>query len=52
MRYSKLFGKPRKVSKEYESVNATLLIKGGFVDQVMAGVYNYLPLGRLFLNPP
>jgi prolyl-tRNA synthetase len=45
MRYSKLFGKTNRTAKEYESVNATLLIKGGFIDQVMSGVYTYLPLG-------
>jgi prolyl-tRNA synthetase len=45
MRYTKLFGKTNKNSKEYDSVNATYLIKGGFIDQTMAGVYSYLPLG-------
>ena len=45
MLYSELFGKTRKSSKEYSSKNATYLIKGGFIDQTMAGVYTYLPLG-------
>lgn len=50
MLYSKLFGKTKKNSKVYDSVNATYLIKGGFIDQVMAGVYTYLPLGLRVLN--
>lgn len=50
MKYSQLYTKTLKVAKEYESVNATLLIKGGFIDQTMAGVYSYLPLGLRVLN--
>lgn len=50
MLYSKLFGKTKKDSKKYDSANATFLIKGGFIDQVMAGVYSYLPLGLRILN--
>jgi len=50
MRYTELFGKTNKNSKGYDSVNATLLIKGGFVDQTMAGVYSYLPLGQRVLS--
>ncbi|MBI5127099.1 proline--tRNA ligase [Candidatus Roizmanbacteria bacterium] len=50
MLYSKFFGKTKKSSKEYDSVNATLLIKGGFIDQVMAGTYTYLTLGLRVLN--
>ena len=50
MLYSKLFGKTNKKSKEYNSVNATLLQKGGFIDMVMAGVYTYLPLGLKVLT--
>ncbi|MBW7960640.1 proline--tRNA ligase [Patescibacteria group bacterium] len=49
MLYSKLFGKTKKSSKTYDSINATLLIKGGFIDQVMAGTYTYLPLGKKVL---
>lgn len=45
MRYSKLFTKTQKTAKEYDSKNASLLIKAGFIDQVMAGVYSFLPLG-------
>ncbi|MDD5251736.1 MAG: His/Gly/Thr/Pro-type tRNA ligase C-terminal domain-containing protein [Patescibacteria group bacterium] len=46
MRYSKLLGKTSKTAPhDAESVNARLLVQGGFVDQLMAGVYTYLPLG-------
>jgi prolyl-tRNA synthetase len=51
MRYSLLFGKTIKnVSADLESRNAQLLIKGGFVDQLTAGVYTYLPLGLRVLE--
>lgn len=50
MLYSKIFGKTKKDSKQFDSANATFLIKGGFIDQVMAGVYTYLPLGLKVLN--
>lgn len=45
MRYSQSFVKTNKNAKDFDSMNATLLIKAGFVDQLMAGVYSYLPLG-------
>ncbi len=46
MRYSQLFTKTSKtVPSDAESVNARLLTQAGFVDQVMAGVYSWLPLG-------
>ncbi len=50
MLYSKLFGKTNKTTKEKTSVNATLLEKGGFIDQVMSGVYTFLPLGLRVLT--
>lgn len=50
MLYSKIFGKTKKDSKKYDSANATYLIKGGFIDQVMAGTYTYLSLGLRVLN--
>jgi prolyl-tRNA synthetase len=51
MLYSKQFGKTiRDVSSEETSLNARLLIKGGFIRREMAGVYNYLPLGLRVLN--
>jgi len=51
MRYSLLFGKTRKeVSKDEISLNAQLLIRGGFVDKLAAGIYTYLPLGLRVLK--
>lgn len=50
MRYSKLFAKTNKSAKQYDSLNATLLQKAGFVEQLMAGVYSYLPLGSRVLS--
>lgn len=46
MRYSKLFGKTVKtVPAEVEAVSNKLLLKGGFIDQLSAGIYSFLPLG-------
>ena len=46
MYQSSLISKTRKqISQAEESLNAQILIKAGFIDQVMAGVYAYLPLG-------
>lgn len=46
MRYSKLFGKTTKSAPhDADSPNARLLTQAGFVSQLMAGVYSYLPLG-------
>ncbi len=50
MRYSQLLIKTNKEAKTYDSVNATLLQKGCFIDQTMAGVYTFLPLGWRVLN--
>jgi len=51
MRQSLLFTKTKKeVSKEEESVNARLLIKAGFIDKIMAGVFTFLPLGLIVLK--
>ena len=46
MRQSQLFGKTRKdINREEQSVNAELLIRAGFIEKQLAGVYNFLPLG-------
>lgn len=46
MRQSKLFTKTRKDAPSDEvSKNAQLLIRAGFINKEMAGVYDYLPLG-------
>lgn len=51
MRYSKLFGKTRRdAPKDIESVNGQLLYRAGFVDQVGAGIYTWLPLGLRVLR--
>lgn len=51
MLYSKLFGKTSKSAPhDADSVNAKFLAQGGFVDQVMAGVYTWLPLGLRVLR--
>ncbi len=51
MYQSQLFTKTRKEApKDEVSKNAQLLIKGGFINKEMAGVYDYLPLGLRVLN--
>ncbi len=40
----------RSASQEAESINAQLLLRGGFVRQEMAGVYSWLPLGLRVLR--
>jgi prolyl-tRNA synthetase len=51
MLQSQLFYKTTKeISEEEKSINAKLLVRAGFVDKLMAGVYTYLPLGLRVLN--
>lgn len=51
MRYSKLFGKTNKTAPaDADSANARLLTQAGFIDQLAAGIYSYLPLGLRVLN--
>jgi prolyl-tRNA synthetase len=46
MRQSQLFPRTRKEApKEAESVNHKLLVRAGFIDQLMAGSWTILPLG-------
>lgn len=46
MRYSKLFAKTLKEAPHDEvAVNAKYLMRGGFIDKLMAGSYTLLPLG-------
>ena len=48
---SGMSAKPIKmVSKEADSVNYQLLVQAGYVRQLMAGVYTYLPLGLRVLR--
>ncbi|MBU0531329.1 MAG: aminoacyl--tRNA ligase-related protein [Candidatus Uhrbacteria bacterium] len=51
MKYSKLIGKTNKMKPaDADSANARLLIQAGFVNQLAAGIYTYLPLGLRVLN--
>lgn len=51
MRQSKLFSKTlRQPPKDAETVNHKLLTQAGYVNQLMAGVYSYLPLGLRVLR--
>lgn len=51
MKYSKLFVQTLKQPpKEADTVNHKLLTQAGFVDQLMAGVYSYLPIGLRVLK--
>ncbi|MFA5001312.1 MAG: aminoacyl--tRNA ligase-related protein [Candidatus Paceibacterota bacterium] len=51
MRQSQLFTKTRKEDpKDEVAKNAKLLIRGGFINKELAGVYSYLPLGLRVLN--
>ena len=51
MRVSKLFTKTSKTAPGDEvAKNAQLLIRAGFINKEMAGVYDYLPLGKIVLN--
>lgn len=51
MYQSDLISKTRKqIAQNEESLNANILIKAGFIEQVMAGVYAYLPLGYKVLR--
>ena len=51
MRYSTLFGKTRKeVPKDAEIASHKLLLKAGYIQQVAAGLYSFLPLGYRVLQ--
>ncbi len=51
MKQTQLFTKTKKESPSDEvSLNAELLIKAGFINKEMAGVYDYLPLGLRVLK--
>ncbi|OGY24865.1 MAG: hypothetical protein A2Y57_01015 [Candidatus Woykebacteria bacterium RBG_13_40_7b] len=46
MRQSQLFGKTlRNAPKEAEAISHKLLARAGFIDQLSAGIYTFLPLG-------
>ncbi len=51
MRQTHLFTKTAKtVPPEETSANAQLLLRAGYVDKLMAGVYTILPLGQMVLT--
>lgn len=51
MKYSQVFpGTLREAPKDAETVNHQLLVRGGFVRQLAAGIFTYLPLGLRVLN--
>jgi prolyl-tRNA synthetase len=51
MKYSKLVAKTTKTAPhDADSANARLLVQAGFINQLMAGVYTYLPLGLRVLD--
>lgn len=46
MRQSQLFGKTlRSAPAEATAISHQYLVRGGFIDQLMSGVYTFLPLG-------
>ena len=46
MRYSKLFGKTQKETPKDATIKShQLLIRAGFIHQIAAGLYDFLPLG-------
>lgn len=46
MKYSEFFGKTSKTEpKDTVAINAKLLSRGGFIDQLMSGSYTLMPLG-------
>ncbi|MEK7098004.1 MAG: proline--tRNA ligase, partial [Patescibacteria group bacterium] len=51
MRQSKLFTKTiKELPKDEVSYNAQALIRAGFIDKLMAGVYTIMPLGLRVIN--
>lgn len=51
MKYSQsIFRTLHQPPKDAETINHKLLVQAGFVRQLMAGVYTYLPLGHRVLN--
>lgn len=46
MKQSQLFGRTKKETpKEAETISHKLLLRGDFIDQLISGVYSFLPLG-------
>ncbi len=50
MRLSETFAKTQKSVAENEATHYKLLVRAGFIDQLAAGIYSYLPLGLRVLR--
>lgn len=50
MKQSQLFYKSEKEIKGTEAISHNLLLRAGFIDQLTAGVYTFLPLGLIVLK--
>jgi len=51
MKYSQIFTRTlREAPKDADTINHKLLTQAGYVDQLMAGVYSYMPLGLKVLR--
>lgn len=51
MLFSKLLGKTlREAPAEADNISNQLLVRGGYIQQLAAGIYTYLPLGWRVLN--
>jgi len=51
MKFSNSIIRTRKErAKDADSINADLLIRGNYIDQLASGIYTYLPLGLIVLN--
>ena len=47
MRMSRMFGHTlREAPTEADTPSHALLLRGGYIDQLMAGVYSFMPLGH------
>lgn len=40
----------KEAPKDADSLNAAFLVRGGYIEKLMAGVYSYLPLGLLVIR--
>ena len=45
MRMTRLFGHTRRERTDADTENLDLLLRAGFIDQLAAGIYSYMPLG-------
>jgi len=50
MRQSQLFFITKREEKKEKAISAKFLIRGGFIEKLASGIYNFLPLGFLVLK--